>query len=218
MLMPSESQRQFLREAATEYYRSLEGSPAQEYLEKRGICLAVADKFALGYVAEPKVGHERFQGFLSIPYVRTSPLPNLDRTVASIRFRCIEDHEHKGHGKYMTLPGDRPRLFNTDALLKGNSRIAICEGELDPVSADAIGLPAVGVPGADAWQSYWRLPFLGYREVLVLTDGDAAGDKFGVSVCKTLPNARVVPMPAGEDVNSTIQKFGKSALLERISS
>jgi len=198
------------------YYESLDGSPAQEYLEKRGIPLETANKYVLGYVADPALGHEKYQGFLAIPYMRTPPIKGAPRTVASIRFRCIEDHEHRGHGKYMTLPGDRPRLFNTEALITGNDRIAITEGELDAIAATAAGLPAVGIPGADSWRPYWRLPLLGYREVLVLEDGDAAGEKVGAAVCKSLPNARVIPMPPGEDVNSMVNKYGAEEFLERV--
>jgi hypothetical protein len=171
-------------------------------------------RFQLGYVADPLPGHEQYRGSLAIPYVRWSH--EHQWAVVSIRFRCIRDHEHRGHGKYNTVAGDRPRLYNTKALLEGGGRIAITEGEIDAISAEACGIPAVGVAGAQSWQPHFREPFVGYREVLVLADGDEAGLQFGNTVARELPNAKVIPCPPGQDVNSLFLAGGKQALIERI--
>ncbi|ERB55294.1 topoisomerase [Rhodococcus sp. P27] len=216
----SESQRKFLRAATERYMQSLPGSPAEEYLVTRGLTApSVQDevgKFFLGYVDDPLPGHEMHRGSLAIPYTRWSQEHGW--SVVSIRFRCIQDHEHQGHGKYMTQAGDRPRLFNTLALLRQSPSIAITEGEIDAITAQVCGIPAVGVPGAEAWQAHFREPFLGYREAFILADGDDAGMRFANTVAKTLPNAKVIPCPPGEDVNSLVISKGKSALLERIRS
>lgn len=117
----------------------------------------------------------------------------------------------------MTVAGDRPRLFNTRALLRPSAEVAITEGELDAITAQALcGINTVGVPGAQAWQPHFREPFLGYREVFILADGDEAGMLFANTVAKTLPNAKVIPSPPGEDVNSLVVKYGREALIERI--
>lgn len=171
-------------------------------------------RFRLGYVGDPLPGHEQFRGYLAIPYLRWSQEHKW--AVVSIRFRCLEQHDHKGHGKYMTAAGDRPRLFNTLALLKDSPKVAITEGEIDAITAQVCGIPAVGVPGSQAWQPHFREPFLGYRDVYVLADGDDAGMTFANTVASTLPNAKVIPMPPGEDVNSLVGAKGKEALLERL--
>ena len=155
-----------------------------------------------------------YKGFLSVPYLRWSA--DKEWAVVSMRFRCVEAHDHKGHGKYMTTAGDRPRLYNTMALLKQSPIVAITEGEIDAITAQLCGVPAVGVPGAQSWQPYFREPFLGYRDVFVLADGDEAGLAFAHTVAASLPNAKIIPMPAGEDVNSLVLKKTKDALLERI--
>lgn len=210
----SESQKTFLKTATSAYHRSLAGSPAEEHLRARGLGPETSGKFRLGFVEEPEPGHEMFKGFLAIPYLRWSPENGW--AVVSIRFRCIQDHDHVGHGKYMTVAGDRPRLYNTLALLKPSPVIAITEGELDAITAQVCGLPAVGVPGSQAWQEHFREPFYGYRDVYVLADGDEAGMQFASTVAGTLPNAKVLPMPHGEDVNSYTLANGKEALMERI--
>ncbi|MFC0547072.1 toprim domain-containing protein [Kutzneria chonburiensis] len=118
----------------------------------------------------------------------------------------------------MTLPGDRPRLYNTPALMTASDQIAICEGELDTVTAAACGLDAVGVPGVEAWQPHFAPAFLGYERVYLLADNDDSGQglKFAERIAGELPNARVVLMPHGHDVNSLVMQQGKRSLLERI--
>jgi Toprim-like len=171
-------------------------------------------QFGVGFVDEPLPGHEQFRGWLAIPYLRYP----FDRepTVVSIRFRCIMDHEHVGHGKYMTVAGDRPRMYNTRSLDLPGQTVGISEGEFDAMAASIAGLPTVGIPGATAWQSYFREPFLGYQSVFVFADGDDAGMGFAHMVAKSLPNAKVVPMPPGMDVNSLVQDEGPEALLRRV--
>ncbi|MBP2972703.1 toprim domain-containing protein [Mycobacterium tuberculosis] len=116
----------------------------------------------------------------------------------------------------MTAPGDQPWLYNTLALMREVPDIAITEGEIDAITAQVCGLPAVGVPGASMWKPYMRELFLGYRTVYILADGDDAGTQFANAVAATLANSRVIPMPPGEDVNSLVISKGKQALLERM--
>lgn len=218
MRLPSDSQRNFLRVATEKYHANLSGSPADEYLRSRGLgfpsTAEAVSRFQLGYVSDPLPGHEMFKGFLAIPYLRWSQ--DQIWSVVSIRFRCINDHDHKGHGKYMTLAGDCPRLYNTLALLKDSPRVAITEGEFDAITAQVCGIPTVGVPGAQAWQPHFREPFLGYRDVYVLSDGDEAGMQFANIVAGSLPNAKIIPCPDGQDVNSFVLDKGPQALMERL--
>lgn len=151
---------------------------------------------------------------LAIPYLRYSA--DDDLLVVAMRYRCIDPHEHSGHGKYNTEPGDRPRLYNTESLNKPVDRVAITEGELDSVAATICGLESIGIPGATSWQPHFREAFLGYETVWILADGDEAGMRFARVVAESLPNARIIPMPDGDDVNSLYVREGAAALIERI--
>ncbi len=204
----SESQRKYLWDATSQYRESLPGSLGEEYLASRGIPAKTA--FGLGFVAEPLPGHEMYRGCLAIPYMRWSQWRGWN--VASIRFRRLDG----GKPKYMTAPGDKPRLFNTHALTKYSKDMSIAEGELDAVTAELAGVPTVGVPGAQMWRPYFRELFMGYRNVNILADGDEAGLDFARQVARTLPNARIIPMPDGSDVNDLVMREGKEALLSRI--
>ena len=208
-----------------QYEDDLSGSPAEEYLaNRRGLNLQEISHLHLGYVGEPLLGHEMYRGMLAIPYIRSTD--DKKGVVVSIRYRCIEEkcgawqdeekENHNGHGKYNTESGDRPRLYNTVALLQPVDNVAITEGELDTVTAQLCGIESVGVPGATSWQPHFREPFLGYETVWVLADGDDAGMRFARVVAESLPNARIVPMPEGDDVNSLYVRDGVNALRERI--
>ena len=151
---------------------------------------------------------------LSIPYIRE---PRSERySVVSIRYRCLEQHEHSGHGKYNTETGDRPRLYNTVELLKPHTEIAITEGELDAIAATQAGVPAVGIPGVTSWREWFTPAFLGYDVVWILSDGDDPGRVMARNLLNTLPNARHITMPEGVDVNTLVIQGGPSALLERM--
>lgn len=214
----TESQRQFLQEATTRYHRSLPGSPGEGHLESRGLMAPSireeVSRFRIGYVVDPLPGHEMYRGKLAIPYLRWHPEHKW--MAVSMRFRCLQDHDHTGHGKYLSVPNEQPWLYNTVSLLKHSPTVAITEGEIDAITAQVCGIPTVGVPGAQMWKPYFRELFPGYREVFVFADGDEAGMTFANKVAGTLPNAKVIPMPPTEDVNSFVVKHGKQALLERI--
>jgi DNA primase len=198
-----------LQESSQAYQRALRGSPGAEYLsETRGLSADSAISFRLGYVESPYPGHERYAGMLAVPYLTKTG-------VTAIRFRRIGD----GDGpKYQSEPGDEPRLYNPDALLADGPSVAICEGEMDTITAVQAGIPAVGVAGVSAWRSYFARCFHGYAAVYILADSDDSGQgrDFADKVAEQLENARIVPMPSGYDVNSFVLECGPTALLEKI--
>lgn len=209
----SESQRDFLKQAVTEFAGQLPGSPAEEHLRERDLLaddLADATaKFRFGYVGDPLPGFERYQGMLAIPYLRRHPRHGWG--CVSIRFRRVGDDGPK----YMTMPGDRPRLYNTQALNQPTQTVGITEGEFDAVVGTVCGLPTVGVPGAQAWRSHWAELFRGYHTVYVFTDGDEPGAQFGDTVAGHLPNSKIIPCPPGGDLNSLLIDGGIEAVRER---
>ncbi|MEV0823882.1 toprim domain-containing protein [Nonomuraea rubra] len=187
----------------------MRGSPAEEYLTSRALTPDSIRSFQLGYVADSMPGHEPYAGRLAIPYL--SP----DRVTLQIRFRRIGD----GDGaKYLTVPGDTPRPFNTRALELDSPIICICEGEMDAITATQAALPAIAIPGVSAWRKEWALALHQYDHVFVLADNDdkGQGKKLGETIAKHSDNVRIVLMPEGHDVNSFVQEHGSQALLEKV--
>lgn len=212
-LVPSLAQREFLDRASGEYHRQMTPeTPAVEYLSTRGITLVNARSFRLGYVESPLAGHEKYEGMLCIPY--------LTRTgVVTLRFRRIDlDDEPKEGPKYRSLPGDTPRIYNPESFFSDAPHIAICEGELDTMTAVQAGIPAVGIQGVSAWRDFYSCAFSGYERIFILADSDDKGQgmEFAEKVQSQLHEARIIPMPAGHDVNSFYCENGPQALRDKL--
>jgi len=198
-------------EASLQYHESLAGSPAEEYLHSRGLAQA-AEQFRLGYVATPSAGHdEMFKGMLSIPYLRPSG-------VVAFKFRRLGESDRK----YLIPTGQRHYLYNTQAVLDAVDRVAIVEGELDAIAATMCGVPAVAVAGVNAWKPHFGRCFDGIDRVIICTDNDIKedgtnpGQDLAKKLVEVLPNAVRVSLPPGHDVNSTIQYYGATKLLDII--
>ena len=162
--------------------------------------------FHLGVVAEPLPGHEQFKGRLSIPYITPSG-------VVDIRFRGMHDEEPK----YMGMPGAKTTMFNTSAVFAATKYICVTEGEFDCIVMSVkTGHPTVGVPGANNLKPHYSKILDDFDMVIILADGDTAGAEFGKKITRELPNANVINMPEGEDVNSAFIKLGKEWIDERI--
>ncbi|WP_353963752.1 topoisomerase [Streptomyces sp. NBC_00237] len=205
------------------------GSPAEEYVRARGLG-PVAESFGLGFVASALPGHDRYRGYLSIPYLRPA---GGEQGVATVRFRCIADRcvkgpdgqylfltggkeVHEGHGKYLSLPGDPPRIHNTSALIADSSFVVVVEGEFDDMSWAMAGVPAVGIPGTGSWRDYWHPPFLGYEVVYLIAEGDQAGQDCMEALASEMPNGKVIRLPDVYDSNRLLIEHGPQALTERL--
>ncbi len=200
----SNSQRQFLLQAATEYAQHIH--QATDYLETRGLSVEEAKKFHLGVVDNPLPGHEGYKGKLVIPYITPSG-------VVDLRFRSTRGEDPK----YIGLPGAKTTMFNAQSVLTADGYICVTEGEIDTITTVVkTGHPAVGIPGANNWKPYYSKILDDFDTVIVLADGDNPGLEFGKKVSRELGNVNIVQMPDGHDVNSIVLQEGIGWLDERI--
>ena len=201
----SNSQRQFLLQAATEYAKHI--SQAADYLATRGLSVDEAKMFHLGVVDNPSPGHEGYKGKLVIPYITPSG-------VVDIRFRALLPEQEP---KYLGLVGSKTTMFNTQALFAADKYICVTEGEFDCIMMSVkMPHPTVGIPGANNWKPHYVKLLDDFETVIVLADGDAAGIEFGKKISRELGNVNIISMPDGEDVNSMIIKKGSDWIHERI--
>jgi len=201
-------------QAAREYQAQFKGSPAEEYVRKRGLAV-VAERLCLGWVGSALTGHERLTGRLAIPYMRPAGGEHL---VATVRYRCIADHDCKSHGgdKYKSVPGDTSRIYNSGSLLRGCDSIVVTEGEVDAMSWEAAGVPAIGYQGTGAWRPHFNSALEGFPRVWLIADDDKPGIVAADKRAAELPNARVVVLGGGHDSNSFYMAHGPEKLRERI--
>jgi DNA primase len=200
-----------LEQATQTYSKALRGSPADEYLTtKRGLNADSKTYFRLGFVADPLPGHEKYRGCLAIPYVTRAG-------IVAMRFRRLA-----GDGpKYLSEPGEESRLYHPEGFFRHERFICLCEGELDTITAVQVGLPAVGVPGANSWGKFFYRAFDGYDAVFILADQDdkGAGMEFAEKAASQIKSARIIPMThLGEshDTNSLFRAHGAEVLISKI--
>jgi DNA primase len=203
----SEEQRRFFEQAASTYQADLAGDTSvQAYLAKRGLGPEAIARFRLGRVTSPLVGHEQYAGRLALPYLTPSGVVNL-------RFRCLQSHVCKDVDcpKYLSADGSGTNLYNVLDLKKDSPFIVVTEGEIDAASWSQAGVPAVGVPGVDAWQKHFARCLEDFEVVYSAGDPDTAGRKLNALLAKEV-KARPLRIPKGEDSNSLYAKGGAGAL------
>ena len=200
----SNSHRQFLLRATQQYASQI--GVAKDYLLTRHLSVEEAQTFHLGVVVDPMPGHEGFKNRLAIPYITPSG-------VVDIRFRAMGDVDPK----YMGMVGAKTTMFNTPACFVQSKYICVTEGEFDCIMMSVkTNHPTVGIPGANNWKPHYSRILDDFDMVIILTDGDTAGAEFGKKITRELPNANVIAMPEGEDVNSVFIKLGKEWIDERV--
>lgn len=198
-----ESQKDLLASAVRNYQENI--YQAEDYLRGRGITIEVARLARLGVVAEPEVGHEAFIGRLAIPYITKTGIVDL-------RFRSLNPAVEP---KYMGMTGAETKMFNVLDIERAGDWIGVCEGELDTLTMSrCIGIPCVGVPGANSWKKHYSRLLADFERVFVFADGDQPGKEFATSLARELP-VTIVQLPDGEDVNSAYVKYGAHFIKEK---
>ena len=200
----NESQKELLGRAVQRYQENI--YLAEDYLKSRGITVEVARLARLGVVAEPEVGHEAFIGRLTIPYITKTG-------VVDLRFRSLNPAVEP---KYMGMTGAETKMYNVLDIERAGDWIGVCEGELDTLTlSKCIGIPCIGVPGANSWKKHYTRLLADFERVFVFADGDQPGKEFATGLARELP-VTIVSMGEGEDVNSAYVKHGADYVREKM--
>ena len=200
----SQSQKDLLGRAAAKYAGSI--YQAEDYLVSRGFTKEAALRAQLGVVEEPEPGHEQYKGRLSIPYITKTG-------VVDLRFRSLDPAVEP---KYMGMVGSDTRMYNVLDIEIAGDWIGVCEGELDTLTMSRlVGIPCVGVPGANSWKKHYTRLLADFERVFVFADGDAPGREFAASLSRELP-VTTVHLGEGEDVNSAYNKYGAGFIREKM--
>ncbi len=198
------SQKELLGQATQKYAANI--YQAEDYLRSRGITMEAARLARLGVVEEPEVGHETFQGRLSIPYITKTG-------VVDLRFRSLNPAVEP---KYMGMVGATTRMYNVLDIERAGDFIGICEGEIDTLTVSSlIGIPCVGVPGANSWKKHYTRLLADFERIFVFADGDQPGKEFAASLTRELP-VTTIQLPEGHDVNSMYVQEGSAYFLQKV--
>jgi DNA primase len=205
--MASSVQSKSLLEAAQRYAQEITPEVLVA-LDERGISEKVAARYHLGTVVEPANGHEMHEGWISIPYITASG------SCVGFKFRRTDDTKPK----YGSPTGQKAHLYNVTDVIIMSPYIVVCEGELDTViTSGVLGIPAVGVPGVQAWKPHFAKLFGGYETVYVVGDNDIKEDgsnpgaEFSKRVANEILNSQIVTLPPGMDINDYYLAHGADA-------
>lgn len=205
--MDLKGQSKLLLEAANRYAQEI--SPeAIVALEERGISEEIAALYMLGSVTDPMNGHELHTGWISIPYITA-----LGHCVG-FKFRRLDG----GLPKYGSPTGQKAHLYNVVDTTILSKHIVVCEGELDTVIVSGVlGIPAVGVPGVQAWKPHFAKLLSGYDTVYIVGDNDVKEDgsnpgmEFSKRVQQEVLNGTIVYLPPNMDINDYYLAHGAEA-------
>lgn len=145
------------------------------------------------------------------------PYHNADGTIAA-RTRLRTAHVAKDGSKWLGGVGAiQPYGLHELADAKAQGILCLCEGETDYWSLRAMGVPALGIPGAQMVRTLQRAHLTGVQALYICQDSDAAGASF-VSLVRQavaswgVPTVAAVQMPAGcKDVNDVYRKDARTA-------
>ena len=138
-----------------------DNEPVLDYLRARGFRDDTIAEAELGYVSDPS---SRYYHSIAIPY---HDALGRHRTT---RYRHLRPEMAKKR-KYESEVGGHAHLYGVQ--LVREPTVYLCEGEFDALILRQMGLQAVGVPGANAWQRPWRWLFRDCDLVVVVFDIDA---------------------------------------------
>lgn len=166
--------------------------------DERGLTAETLQRFQLGLQQD-----ERDEGFCRI----TFPVFDRERRLTDIRRHLFayqpELTEAKRRALDKTMPwaaGRRAGLFPV-SVLDGATEALIVEGEADAALACQMGFTAVtGTLGAGNWKPEWTEELRGLARVVILYDGDMAGQrgarKVAAAVSAVVPDVRITARPS----------------------
>ena len=121
-------------------------------------------------------------------------------------------NEGSSYPKYINLKGVAKPLFNKDILdsLPKGSKLYICEGIPDAITAYEMNKNAVGVLGATSFKKEWTYLMRSFN-IAIIPDSDESGTIFAESVQSTFLKigkiAQIECLPFGKDLNEYFQKL-----------
>jgi DNA primase len=199
------------------------GTPGGAYLQRRGIGVGLASRLFVTELDNPKRVWRKLIAEHGEDQVRAAGLASraggfLFARHALLFFYSADNYPQfvqarditgEASCKELSLAGlHSPVPYNVDVLRQGHDRVLVCEGCIDTLSAEQLGHPAVGVPGATGFRDAWFPMFDAVRRITILFDDDPAGRRQGAEL-RTQFRLRGIRADAqypcrGKDVNDLL--------------
>ena len=183
------------------------GSPAEIYINKRGISTQIAQKFMLGYSESEHFPDRQKHPALIIPISKSLYI-----------CRNIEQGERFSNSK-----GDKKAIFNIDCLNQ-NTPTFICESAIDALSIIEVGSQAIALNSVSNHE-FLTKELSKLQQIppfIICLDNDEAGTKTTKSLSVAFANMQIKSIDGRfilndcKDINEALLK-DKSAFIEAIS-
>lgn len=183
------------------------GSPAEIYINKRGISTQIAQKFMLGYSESEYFPDRQKHPALIIPISKSLYI-----------CRNIEQGERFSNSK-----GGKKAIFNIDCLNQ-NAPIFICESAIDALSIIEVGSQAIALNSVSNHE-FLTKELLKLQQIppfIICLDNDEAGTKTTKSLSVAFANMQIKSIDGRfilndcKDINEALLK-DKSAFIEAVS-
>jgi len=193
----------------------LEGSPAAEYLARRGLSVDQATAAGVRYLPDwqhwdKQDGVWRLLG--STPRV-LFPIRSLDGALVALHGRALEDDAPlvQQFGSKLTRGPRSAGVFATEGAL-ASPFVAFVEGPCDALALAECGVPSVAVIGTNVPD--WLPKALAFRTVIAATDADESGDRAAAELAARLTLGTRVERwrPNCKDWNAALLEHGVEAL------
>jgi DNA primase len=204
--------------------------PAFDWLARRGISTQTAVTAGLGYVADYGRASDWLRAQFSPDDLRSARLCNAKGNLVTYRHRLLLpawcdgevwglrarniawDSDADGAKELGVGPSRLP--FNADVLLAPLDEVFVCEGAMDALALAELGLPAVGVPGANGFKPWWVRLFDQVAEIVLALDADAAGRAATADIAAMFARAgravkRLALPPQCKDCNDMLLALGQ---------
>ena len=171
----AEAKTENLSEKMEKYQANFVHSPAEIYLDGRGISTEIAIKAGCGYAEKWEHWEKSDEKWILKGTDRRAVFPIYDSAgnLIAIHGRAI-DEAHLNSPK-ITRGDKSVGLFLSDANIFESKILAICEGACDALALSMCGIPSVAMTGTTSPD--WFYKKMAFRRVLIATDADDAGDK-----------------------------------------
>lgn len=220
-ITPKEDQKVSVVEPQTDYTQFFAECHARagetDYFAYRGLTKETVDRFNLGFVVckEKNVEPEGFIEWRSI-VIPTSSTSYTKRNT-----------DKNASGRDRVRKQGRQAPFNLQAFDTADGRpVFVVEGELDAISIEQMGYPAVGLGGTSGRKEFikWAKVHRPNNAILIASDNDKVGDETAEEIHKALDGLgltvkRVFPFGESKDANEALLRdpFDLANALEDLS-
>lgn len=208
-----------LVEKMAKYKKDFLHSPAEIYLLNRGISAEIADNAGCGFAEKWEHWEKKEEKWVLLGTDQRVVFPIFDLlgNLIAIHGRAINE-DHQASSKITR--GDKSQgLFLSDAKVLERQVIAICEGAIDAMALKSCGISAVAMTGTTPPDWFYRK--LAFKNVLIATDADDAGDKsaYTLKLELQLRGAKTFRLrPKGaKDWGEVLEKIGESSIRKYLS-